>query len=110
MADFCKQFNDATKDHVKDVPIPVILSAYANRTFTFQCKTPPTTWFLKKCAGLKKGAARPGHETVGEVTVKQIYEIAQIKKQDPHLAELETEALCRTIMGSCASLGIKVVR
>jgi large subunit ribosomal protein L11 len=110
MADFCKQFNEATKNHVKDVPIPVELSAFANRTFSFQCKTPPTTWFLKNCAGIKKGANRPGHESVGTVHVKQIYEIARKKQQDSHMKELSTEAVCKSIIGSCNSLGIKVVQ
>jgi large subunit ribosomal protein L11 len=109
MADFCKQFNEATKSHVKDVPIPVTLSAFANRTFTFQCKTPPASWFLKKCAGVKAGAKRPGHEQVGQVHVKQIYEIALAKQQDEHLAALTTEAVARSIIGSCISMGIKVV-
>ena len=109
MADFCKQFNEVTKNHVKDVPIPVELSAFSNRTFSFQCKTPPTSWFLKKCAGIDKGANRPGHETKGTVHVKQIYEIALRKQQDEHLKDLSTESICRSIMGSCNSMGIKVV-
>ena len=58
MAEFCKQFNDKTKAIDKDTPIPVILSAFSNRTFTFITKSPPTTWFLKKCAGLEKCAGK----------------------------------------------------
>jgi len=109
MADFCKQFNEATKGHTKDVPIPVTLSAFANRTFSFTCKTPPASWFLKKCAGVAAGAKRPGHETVGTVHVKQIFEIARAKQQDEHLAALPTEAVARSIIGSCVSMGINVV-
>lgn len=58
MADFCKQFNEKTKLFEKDIPTPVSLSAFSNRTFTFVVKTPPTSWFLKKCAGIEKGAAK----------------------------------------------------
>ena len=58
MAEFCKQFNDKTKNMVPSTPTPVILSAFSNRTFTFEVKTPPTTWFIKKCAGIEKAANR----------------------------------------------------
>lgn len=58
MADFCKQFNEKTKFHVKDVPLPVLLSAFNNRTFQFVVKSPPTTWFIKRAAGIEKGATR----------------------------------------------------
>ena len=64
MAEFCKQFNEKTKDYVKDVPIPVELSAFSNRSFQFICKTPTTSWFLKKCAGIEVGAARPGIHSI----------------------------------------------
>lgn len=110
MSDFCKKFNDATKDYVKDVPIPVTLSAYSNRTFTFVTKTPPTSWFLKKCSGIDKGCGRPAHDYVGEVHIKHIYTIAQIKKnKDTHLQHLSLEAICRSIIGSAQSMGIRVV-
>ena len=58
MAEFCKQFNEKTKIYEKDTPIPVDLSAFSNRSFTFKVKTPPTTWFLKRCAGVELGSAR----------------------------------------------------
>ena len=64
MAEFCKQFNEKTKDYVKDVPIPVDLSAFSNRSFQFICKTPTTSWLLKKCAGVEVGAARPGNHSI----------------------------------------------
>ncbi len=72
MSEFCKQFNEVTKNHDKDVPIPVVLSAFSNRTFTFVTKTPPTSWFLKKCANLDKGSATPGHSIVGKAHVKHV--------------------------------------
>lgn len=108
MAEFCKQFNDRTKDYVKDVPLPVILSAFSNRTFEFEVRSPPTSWLLKKCAGVDKGAQRPGHETVGSVHAKQIYEIALLKQRDPQLKDIELEKLCKSIAGSCSSIGLKV--
>ena len=109
MAEFCKQFNEATKNLDKEIPIPVVLSAFSNRSFTFQCKTPPTSWFLKKCAGIETGAGRPGHDIVGNVHVKQIYEIAKVKLKDEHLSHLQEETMCRMIAASAGSMGIKVV-
>ena len=104
MAEFCKQFNDATKEYEPNVPIPVELRAYSNRTFKFTLKSPSTSWMIKQCAGVQKGASRPGHETVGQIHVKQLYEIATLKKKDKHLSHLSLENLCRIIMGSAASM------
>jgi len=109
MADFCKQFNEATKGHDANVPVPVELSAFANRTFTFVVKTPPTSWFLMQCAGIKVGAKRPGHEVAGKVHVKQIYEIALQKQRDPHMAHISLESIARQVTGSCLSMGIHVI-
>lgn len=82
--------------------------AYSNRTFVFDIRTPPTTWFLLKAAGLKKGTDRPGHTMVGKIHVKQIYEIALAKHKDENLKRISLEALCRCIAGSCDSMGIVV--
>lgn len=109
MADFCKQFNEATKGHEPSVPVPVELSAFSNRTFSFVTKTPPTSWFLMQCAGIKNGAKRPGHEVAGKVHAKQIYEIALQKQKDQHLAHLSLESIARQVSGSCQSMGIEVV-
>lgn len=109
MADFCKQFNERTKSVISTTPTPVSLAAFNNRTFTFECKTPPTSWFLKKCAGIEKGSKRPGHDIVATVHVKQIYEIALVKKRDEAFASVGLEQLCRCIMGSALSMGIQVV-
>jgi large subunit ribosomal protein L11 len=110
MAEFCKQFNDRTKTLEKDTPTPVVLSAFSNRSFTFVTKTPPTSWFLKKCAGVQKGSGKARHDIVGKVHVKQIYEIAKVKQRDPHLQKLSLQALCKCIAGSAGSMGIEVVR
>ena len=82
LMDFCKAFNDQTSIYKEGVPIQVRVKSYADRTFTFDTFTPATSYFLLKAAGLDKGANRPGHEIVGQVTVQQIYEIAQVKMQD----------------------------
>lgn len=109
MAEFCKQFNEKTKSYEKETPIPVELSAFSNRTFTFVCKTPPTSWFLKKCAGIESGASRTGHEVVGEVHVKHIYEIAKVKQTDEHMKNISLESISRSIVGSCRTMGLRVV-
>lgn len=70
-------------------------------------KTPPTSYFLKKAAGIESGAKRPGHEHAGSVSVKHIYEIAKIKQED--MQEISLQSLCKSIAGSCRSMGIKVV-
>eukprot|EP01033_Poteriospumella_lacustris_P006977 gene6977-5028_t len=110
MAEFCKQFNDRTKNLEKDTPTPVVLSAFSNRTFTFITKTPPTSWMLKKCANIQKGSGRARHDIVGKVHAKQIYEIAKLKQRDPHMKDIELESLCRNIVGSAFSMGLEVVR
>ena len=109
MAEFCKQFNESTKNYEKEIPLPVELSAFSNRTFTFVVKTPPTSWFLKRCAGIEDGSKRPGHDIVGQVHVKQIYEIAKAKQADSHLAKIRLESLARSIAASASSMGLEVV-
>ena len=79
MMQFCKEFNDRTQEFNPDVPMRVLLSAYVDRSFKFVIKPPPTTWFIKKAAGLEKGSIKPGHEIGGRVSVKYLYEIAKIK-------------------------------
>ena len=88
----------------------VLLKAYIDRSFTFVVKPPPTTWFIKKAAGLEKGSVKPGHEHGGRVSVKYLYEIAKIKqKADPLLLEHDPEGIMRMLMGTCKSMGIDVV-
>ena len=109
MADFCKQFNESTKNLDKDVPIPVVLSAFSNRTFSFTCKTPPTTWFLKKCADIELGASSPGHDVVGYIDCKQIYEIALVKQKDEHMKHIKLDAIARSIASSARNLGLEII-
>ena len=96
MMQFCKEFNDRTQEFNGDVPMRVLLKAYADRSFKFTIKPPPTSYFIKKAAGLQKASPLPGHESAGRVSVKYIYEIAKVKqKADPDLAEHDLEGICR---------------
>lgn len=91
------------------IPVPVRLTAYKDRTFSFQTLTPPTSWFIKRCANIEKGSSKPVLEIVGKVTLKQIFEIASIKKTDPHISHVPLPNLCKSIIGSARSMGIEVV-
>jgi len=104
--EFCKAFNAATQTQPGMI-IPVIITVYADRTFSFITKTPPAAVLLKKAAGLDKGAAEPGKETRGQVTKAQVQEIAQIKM--PDLTSASIEAAVKTVEGTARSLGLKVV-
>ncbi len=104
--EFCKAFNAATQTQPGMI-IPVIITVYADRTFSFITKTPPAAVLLKKAAGLDKGAAEPGKETKGEVTRAQVQEIARVKL--PDLTSASIEAAVRTVEGTARSLGLKVV-
>ncbi|KAL0072928.1 50S ribosomal protein L11 [Phycomyces blakesleeanus] len=107
--DFCKQFNDKTKHIVPETPMPTVITIKPDRTFTFVVKTPPTTFLLKRAAGIAKGASTPGTEVVGSVTLKHVYEIAKLKQQDNNLKHLSLESICGSIIGVAKSVGIEVV-
>jgi len=104
--EFCKTFNARTQKLELGMPIPVVITAYADRTFTFVTKTPPASFFLKKAAKLTDGAKAPGQETVGKVTMAQVREIAKAKMEDLNTKDLD--AACRMIVGSARSMGIEV--
>ncbi len=105
---FCKEFNAATQGLEPGMPVPVIITAYADRTFSFVTKTPPVTYYLKKAAGLEKGSKEPGKAApVGKVTMAQIREIAQAKMKDLNAVDLE--GAVRMIVGSARSMGLQVV-
>jgi large subunit ribosomal protein L11 len=107
--DFCKEFNARTTHIEPGVPTPTLITIEPDRTFTFLIKTPPTSYLLKKAAGIDKGTARPGHEILGTISLKHVFEIAKIKATDEHVKHLALEAIARTIVGSARSLGIQVV-
>ena len=104
--EFCKAFNAETKNAETGVPIPVIITAYQDRTFSFVRKTPPTSYFLKKAARLPKASGEPGKEPVGRVTMRQVREIAEKKMIDLNTTDIEQAA--KMIAGSARSMGIEV--
>ncbi|MBX6370562.1 MAG: 50S ribosomal protein L11 [Rhodospirillales bacterium] len=105
--EFCKAFNAQTQGMEPGMPIPVVITAYADRSFTFVTKTPPNTYFLQKAAGIQKGSQTPGKGTVGKVTMKQIREIAE--KKMPDLNAKDIEGAMRMVIGSARSMGLEVV-
>ncbi len=105
--EFCKAFNAKTQELEAGMPIPVVITAYSDRSFSFVTKTPPVSYFLKKAAGLPKGSQTPGRGTVGKVTKTQIKEIAQKKMVD--LNATTVDAAMQMIIGSARSMGLEVV-
>ena len=112
MAEFCKQFNDKTESlgYKKDIPLSVTLNALSDRTFTFDVKTPPTSYLLKKAAGIEKGPKSPNVDAApsGYVTPEMIYEIAAVKRQDENRRHLPLEGIAKSVVGTARSIGIKV--
>jgi large subunit ribosomal protein L11 len=104
--EFCKAFNAATGQMEKGMPIPVVITAYQDRSFTFEMKTPPMSYWLKKAAKLQKGSQTPGKGTVGKVTSAQVREIAEKKMKD--LNATTVEAAMRMVEGSARSMGLSV--
>ncbi|BDY03180.1 MULTISPECIES: 50S ribosomal protein L11 [Ferrimonas] len=104
--EFCKAFNARTDKIEKGLPIPVVITVYADRSFTFITKTPPASVLLKKAAGVKSGSGRPNTEKVGTVTDAQLQEIAETKAADMTGADIE--AMKRSIAGTARSMGLVV--
>jgi large subunit ribosomal protein L11 len=105
--EFCKAFNAATQGMEPGMPIPTVITAFADRTFTFVTKTPPASYFLKKAAGLPKGGQTPGKAVAGKVTVAQCREIAEAKMKDLNANDLDQATTM--IVGSARSMGLDVV-
>ena len=104
--EFCKAFNAQTQQVEPGLPIPVVITVYSDRSFTFIMKTPPASVLIRKAAGLSKGSAKPATEKVGHISREQIREIAQAKMMDLTAANLENAM--RTIEGTARSMGIEV--
>ena len=104
--DFCNAFNSKTGDAEPGVLIPVVISVYSDKSFTFVTKSPPASTLLRKAAGIDKGSGTPNTEKVGKVTRKQINEIIEIKKED--LNAFDTEAAQKIIEGTARSMGLEV--
>jgi large subunit ribosomal protein L11 len=104
--EFCKAFNAQTQKMEKNTPIPVVITTYQDRSFTFELKTPPVSYFLKKAAKLESGSKTPGREVAGSVTKAQINEIAKEKMKDLNCDSMEAAA--KMIAGSARSMGLTV--
>ena len=106
--EFCKAFNAQTQNLEPGMPIPVVITAYGDRSFTFVTKSPPSSYFLKKAAGIEKGSQTTGKgNTIGRVTMTQIREIAEQKMQD--LNAKDVDGACRMLIGSARSMGLEIV-
>jgi large subunit ribosomal protein L11 len=106
--EFCKAFNAATQGLEPGTPIPVVITAYGDRSFSFVTKSPPNTFFLKKAAGIEKGSQTTGKgTTVGRITMAQIREIAEKKMADLNAKDID--GACRMLVGSARSMGLDVV-
>ncbi len=105
--EFCKQFNDRTKEMEKGIPCPVVISYFPDKSFTFEIKTAPASYLLIKAAKIAKGTATASKTTVGQVTKAQVKEIAEVKMVD--LSASSIEAAMKTIEGTARSMGINVV-
>ncbi|HEY0130316.1 MAG TPA: 50S ribosomal protein L11 [Allosphingosinicella sp.] len=104
--EFCKAFNAATGELEKGMPIPTVITVFADRSFAFETKTPPATFLLKKAAGLKSGSKEPGKIGAGRVTRAQLREIAEMKMKDLNANDIE--AASRIIEGSARAMGLEV--
>jgi len=105
--DFCRAFNDKTKNIEKGSPIPVVITAYKDKTFKFITKLPPVSHYLKKAAKIDKGSSTPGRESVGSVTMKDIEKIAKEKMID--LNAINLEGAMNIVKGSAVSMGMEVI-
>ena len=104
--EFCKAFNAKTQELDPGMPVPVVISVYSDRSFTFITKTPPASYLLKRAAGVAKGSGRPNTEKVGTVNREQLEEIAKVKQ--PDLTAVDMDAAVRTIAGSARAMGLNV--
>jgi large subunit ribosomal protein L11 len=105
--EFCKAFNARTGEIEKGTPIPVTITVYSDKSFTFVTRTPPASFFLKKAAGLQSGSKTPGRDVAGRVTLAQCREIAETKLKDLNATDLD--AATKIIAGSARSMGLEVV-
>ncbi len=109
--EFCKSFNAKTKDMEQGTPIPVKITVFSDRSFTFEMRTPPATFFIKKAAGMKRlasgsGSKNPGRDVAGSITMAQLRDIAKVKIKDLNTDDLDQAA--KTIAGSARSMGLQV--
>ena len=104
--EFCKAFNAKTQNEEKGMPIPVTITVFSDKSFSFEMKTPPASYFIKKAAKLESGSKAPGRDVAGSITMAQVREIAKAKMKDLNAVDLEGAA--KLIAGSARSMGIEV--
>ncbi|ORY28139.1 60s ribosomal protein l19, mitochondrial precursor [Naematelia encephala] len=108
--DFCKEFNARTADYIPETPIPCLVKISPDRTFTFETRTPPVSYLLKKAAKIEKGnGLSRASPTAGRISLKHIYEVAKIKCLDPDLEVVGLEKVAKSVLGSAKTLGLEVV-
>nr|XP_009780485.1 PREDICTED: 54S ribosomal protein L19, mitochondrial-like [Nicotiana sylvestris]XP_016510995.1 PREDICTED: 54S ribosomal protein L19, mitochondrial-like [Nicotiana tabacum] len=105
---FCKDFNARTQKFKPGTPMAITISAFKDGTFKFTVKSPSVTWYLKQATGIELGSGRPGHVTTSTLTLKHVYEIAKIKQSDLFCQYMPLESICKSIIGTSNSMGIKV--
>jgi large subunit ribosomal protein L11 len=104
--EFCKQFNAQTAKMEKGMPVPVVITTYSDRSFSFEMKTPPVSYFIKKAANVESGSKNPGRDKAGSITSAQVREIAEQKMKDLNCDTIE--AAMKMVAGSARSMGIEV--
>eukprot|EP00877_Chromochloris_zofingiensis_P002771 jgi/Chrzof1/12495/Cz06g36110.t1 len=105
---FCKDFNAKTSDFKEDVPLRVLIKVYQDKTYDWELKLPPSSWFIKRAAGLQRGADQTGHESVGSISLKHLYEIAKVKGKD--MPNVPLQGVVKCLMHQCHSMGVKIVK
>ncbi|CDU18162.1 mitochondrial ribosomal protein L11 precursor, putative [Plasmodium berghei] len=110
MMTFFKEFNERTKSISKNVPIQVTLEPLNDRTYRFYLRTPTVVWFIRRCARVPIFSYAPKHKIVGAITLSEVFHIAKCKRMDPPLINMSIKSICKYIIGTCQSMGIKVCR
>lgn len=107
--DFCKEFNARSAHYTPGIPIPVLMTVKPDRTFSFEMKSPPTSWLIMRAAGISKGSDKPGHNIVGTISLKHIYEISKIKKTDDRHKNLDLKTICSSVILTANVVGVQVL-
>ncbi|KAG2437836.1 hypothetical protein HXX76_005455 [Chlamydomonas incerta] len=104
---FCKEFNAKTANYKEGTLLRVKVRVFSDKSYEWDLKTPPSTWLIKKAAGLARAADRPGHELAGTVSLKHLYEIARVKQRDS--PNLPLQSIVTALLSTCRSMGVRVV-